>query len=170
MFTIQKVTSAQLDTLLSLSRKTFFDFFAHLNKPADMEAYASVAFTPEQILSELNNPNSGFYFAMLDGEIAGYLKINTGDAQAEFKGENSMEVSRIYVLAEHHGKHIGKKLLDFAVQKAKEQQQEFIWLGVWEDNHKAIGFYEHNGFVKFGSHDFVLGDDVQTDLLMKKEL
>jgi ribosomal protein S18 acetylase RimI-like enzyme len=41
------------------------------------------------------------------------------------------------------------------------------WLGVWEDNHRAIRFYEKNGFEKFDSHPFILGESKQTDLLMK---
>ncbi|CAN5524847.1 GNAT family N-acetyltransferase [soil metagenome] len=168
MFAIQKVTPADLDTLLTLSRDTFFHFFAPLNEPANMEAYAAKAFTPGRILAELTNPESEFYFALYDGEIAGYLKLNFGNAQTEFRDKNALEVERIYVLGEYHGKHIGSKLLNFAMQTGKSRQLQYIWLGVWEHNHKAIGFYEHYGFSIFSSHEFVLGDDQQTDLLMKK--
>lgn len=135
-----------------------------------MEAYASLAFTPEKMLSELTNPDSEFYFAMLDGDIAGYLKLNYNNAQIEFKDSNALEVERIYVSRQHHKKHIGKTLLDFAIDKAVENNFEYIWLGVWEHNHNAIGFYQHYGFEIIGSHEFMLGDDRQTDLLMKKIL
>jgi len=170
MPTIQKVQLSDADTLLALSKKTFFHFFAHLNTPANMEAYAAVTFKPEKIAAELSNLDSEFYFAMVDGEPAGYIKLNVGNAQNELKDANSLEVERIYVLEEYHGKRIGGDLLNFAIDTAKARQMDFIWLGVWEHNHKAIGFYEHNGFVKFSSHDFMLGDDRQTDIMMKKAL
>ncbi len=118
--------------------------------------------------SELTNPDSEFYFAMNEDDIAGYLKLNFNNAQTEFQDKNALEIERIYVSGEHHGKHIGRQMLDFAVDIAAKQF-DYVWLGVWEHNHKAIGFYEHHGFEIFSSHEFLLGDDRQTDLLMKKE-
>ena len=170
MVTIRKVETHELDTLLQYSKKTFYEFFAHLNDPVHFEAYAAVAFKPETMLSQLLNSDSEFYFAVIEDNIAGYIKLNTGNAQNEFKDNNSLELERIYVSGEHHGKSIGKQLLDFAEQRAIEQQKDFIWLGVWEHNHKARKFYERQGYELCGSHDFMLGDDRQTDLLMKKSL
>lgn len=133
-----------------------------------MEAYASAAFTSQKIQSELSNPNSHFYFAMLDGEIAGYLKLNYGLAQTEFQDQNTVEIERIYVLAEHHGKKIGHQFIDFALKDAADKNLQCVWLGVWEHNQKALSFYKKHGFEVFSSHEFVLGSDKQTDLLMKK--
>jgi hypothetical protein len=170
MVTIQKVGVADVDALLSFSKETFYEFFAHLNEPANMEAYSVVAFTTQNILDQLNNPDSEFYFAILDGEITGYLKLNFNNAQTEYKDKNALEVERIYVSGQHHGKKIGKHLLDFAINTARQKQFEYVWLGVWEDNQNALGFYRHNGFEVCGSHEFLLGDDRQTDLLMKKRI
>jgi ribosomal protein S18 acetylase RimI-like enzyme len=170
MVTIQKVETDELTVLLSYSKKTFYEFFAHLNDPAHFESYVSVAFAPEKMLSELVNPNSEFYFALADGEIAGYTKLNINDTQNEFKQENGLEVERIYVSGEHHGKHIGRQLLNFAVERGLALKKDFIWLGVWEHNHKALGFYRHHGFELCGSHDFMLGEDRQMDLLMRKPI
>ncbi|NOW94117.1 GNAT family N-acetyltransferase [Mucilaginibacter sp. SG564] len=167
---IQKATIADADTLLALSRKTFFDSFAHLNTPENMQAYASNAFTPKRVKAELNNPGSLFYFALLNGNIAGYIKINLDAAQTELQDGKALEVERIYVLAEYHGKKIGHELLNFAFQMAKDKYLQYVWLGVWEHNQKALSFYEKHGFKVFGSHPFMLGSDKQTDLLMKKEL
>jgi len=170
MITIQRVQISEADTLLAFSKKTFYEFFEHLNEPANMEAYSSIAFTPQRMLSELSHPNSNFYFAMLDGEVAGYLKLNYADAQTEFKDANALEVERIYVSGEHHGKRIGKQLMDFAINIARSKQFEYIWLGVWEHNDNALGFYKRYGFQVFSSHPFLLGEDLQTDLLMRKSL
>lgn len=169
-FRISRVIPEEVELLLDFSRTTFFDFFGPVNEPANMKAYASIAFTHEKMLSELTNPDSEFYFAIVDNEVAGYLKLNYNAAQTEFKDSNALEVERIYVSRQHHKKNIGKKLLDFATNKAMEKGFEYIWLGVWEHNHNAIGFYQHHGFKTIGSHEFMLGDDRQTDFLMKKML
>lgn len=168
MVTIRKVETKELDALVQFSRQTFYEFFAHLNDPLHFEAYTAVHFAPEKMLGELTNPDSAFYFALVGDEIAGYIKLNENDAQIEFKEEHGLELERIYVSGAHHGKKIGKLLLQFAIQTAIDKQKYFIWLGVWEHNLNAIGFYRHHGFDVCGSHDFILGDDRQTDLLMKR--
>ena len=156
--------------LLDFSKTTFFDFFGPLNDAANMEAYAAVAFTSQQVLMELIEPYSEFYFAKIGHVIVGYLKLNFNKAQTEFQDADALEIERIYVAREHHGKKIGQKLLDFAIDTAVKKQLKYIWLGVWEHNANALGFYRHNDFKVFSSHTFLLGDDRQTDLLMKKVL
>ncbi|MFI5159120.1 MAG: GNAT family N-acetyltransferase [Sphingobacteriales bacterium] len=170
MIQIQKVTPDEAAQLLAFSKKTFHHFFAPINNPVSIEAYSAKAFTLQKIKSELANPDSEFYFAMSDDDIAGYIKLNFGEAQTEFKDNNTAEIERIYVAEEHHGKHIGRQLLNFAAAKAESRHLHSIWLGVWEYNTKAIGFYEHHGFKIFSSHEFWLGDERQTDLLMRKTL
>lgn len=135
-----------------------------------MDAYASIAFTNQKILAELANPDSIFYFAMIGDEIAGYLKLNFNHAQTEFRETSAMEIERIYVSIDHFRKGVGQQLMDFALDIASEKQIQYVWLGVWEHNTNALGFYRHNGFEVFSSHPFTLGDDLQTDLLMKKVL
>jgi diamine N-acetyltransferase len=170
MIAIKKVEVAEVDALLIYSKKTFYDFFAHLNDPAHMEAYSVVAFTPECMTGQLTNTDSAFYFALDEDDIIGYIKLNFNDAQIEFKDKDALEIERIYVSRDYHGKGIGKQLLDFAIDIARRRQFTYVWLGVWEHNHKALGFYERNGFEHCGSHEFLLGDDRQTDLLMRKIL
>jgi len=168
--TIRQATIADTETLRVLSQETFYYFFGPLNDKANMDSYASTAFTTAKIEAELNDPDSQFYFALLDGQLTGYIKLNFGLAQTEFQDPHSLEVERIYVLAEYHSKKIGHQLLNFATQMAIDKGFQYIWLGVWEHNHKAISFYEKHGFKLFSSHPFMLGKDKQTDLLMKKEL
>jgi diamine N-acetyltransferase len=167
---IKIVRPSDVDTLLALARKTFYDAFEHLNNPDDFESYTSKAFTRQQLLSELENSDSEFYFALLGDEPVGYIKLNYRNAQAEYREPDGVEVGRIYVHADHQGKKIGNQLLDFAIDKAIKDGMKYIWLGVWEHNHAAQRFYERNGFAPCGSHHFWVGNDKQTDFLVKKKL
>ncbi|HEY4198742.1 MAG TPA: GNAT family N-acetyltransferase [Mucilaginibacter sp.] len=168
---IERVRPADVNELLELSYQTFYDaFFIPFNSAEDFEAYTSSAFNVEKLLSEINNPNSIFYFALVGDEKVGFIKLNYSSAQTELQDENAVEVERIYVLQTYQGKKIGNQLLDFAIAKAVEAKLQYIWLGVWEHNTDAQRFYDRAGFVKFGSHDFWVGNDKQTDFLVKKEL
>lgn len=86
------------------------------------------------------------------------------------KDDKALEIERIYVLSEYHGKRIGQLLYEKAMQIAKQSNADYIWLGVWEENPRAISFYKKNGFVEFDKHIFKLGDDEQTDIMMKLQL
>ena len=132
-----------------------------------MAAYLDKAFSEEQLHKELSNPESEFYFAKDGQEVLGYLKINVGSAQTECKEENSLEVERIYVSKDFQGKKIGQLLFQKGMELARQKHMDFVWLGVWEKNTKAIRFYEKNGFKAFDSHSFMLGSDEQTDILMR---
>ncbi|MNE89030.1 Protease synthase and sporulation negative regulatory protein PAI 1 [compost metagenome] len=79
-------------------------------------------------------------------------------------------MERIYVLQEFLGKKVGQLLIDKALEVAALQNVKFVWLGVWEENYRAIRFYEKNGFIIFDKHIFRLGNDEQTDLMMRREV
>ena len=155
-----------IDVLVSLSRKTFYDSFHHLNKPENMSAYMDKAFTAEKLTSELQNQNSQFYFLKENDEIIGYIKVNFRDAQNEFKGDTSMEIERIYISDGYQSNGYGTQLLASVKEIAAASGVNYIWLGVWEKNPAAIRFYERNGFGVFSSHEFQMGDEVQIDKLM----
>ena len=163
---IIKTHADDIDVLLALSRKTFYESFNHLNTSENMEAYMNMAFTRQRLLSELNNENSEFYFAKDGEEIVGYLKLNKKDAQTEFKGDSSIEIERIYIDSNFQGKGYGTLFLDKVREIAISGGNTYIWLGVWEKNPDAIRFYERNGFDVFSSHEFQMGDEVQIDKLM----
>lgn len=156
--------------LQQIGRKTFYETFAPVNSEENMSQYLEEKFSPSKLANELSNPLSAFYFALLKGEPIGYLKINFGNAQTELKDANSLEIERIYVLQEYHGRKVGQLLYEKAMEVAIQQKVDYVWLGVWEENKRAIGFYSKNGFVAFDRHIFKLGDDEQTDIMMKKSL
>ena len=167
---IRKINIEDLETLRNLSIQTFKETFEEVNTEEDMQKYLDENLSIEKLKTELENPNSEFYFAENNNEILGYLKLNFKDAQTEKLEENHFEIERIYVLKAFLGQKIGQILFDKAIEIGREKNLEYVWLGVWEENHRAIRFYEKNGFEIFGKHDFVLGEDVQTDLLMKLNL
>ncbi len=164
---IVKVTVDELHELQKISKATFIETFEAVNSTENMTQYLEESLSLKQLTLELKNENSNFYFAKFECEIIGYMKLNIGDAQTELKQENSLEIERIYVLKSFHGHKVGQMLFNEILELAKKNKFDFIWLGVWEENPRAIRFYEKNGFVVFDKHIFKLGEDEQTDLMMK---
>lgn len=167
---IQKVTLSNIAQLQKIGRQTFIETFSEENSEENMKNYLEEGFSIEKLTNEINNKNSEFYFATFNNEIIGYLKLNFGDSQTELKDHKALEIERIYVSKEFHGKKVGQFLYDKAIQIAKQKNAEYVWLGVWEENLRAISFYKKNGFVEFDQHIFKLGNDEQTDIMMKLKL
>ncbi|MBG6062608.1 ribosomal protein S18 acetylase RimI-like enzyme [Flavobacterium sp. CG_9.1] len=167
---IQKATLNDLEILQKLSIQTFTETFAAVNTPDNITNYINDSFNTQQLTTELSNTNSMFYLAYSNRVAVGYLKINFGDAQTETHDQNALKVHRIYVLQTFHGKNIGQLLLNQAKKIAENNGVASIWLGVWEENYRALQFYAKNGFVVFDQHVFTLGNDKQTDLLMQLRL
>jgi ribosomal protein S18 acetylase RimI-like enzyme len=138
------------------------------NSEEDMRKYLDENVSTEKIRTELNNPESSFFIAWQGETPAGYIKLNTGNAQTVMQDERALEIERIYVKAEYQGKKLGQMLYEKALEIAQTEKKPYIWLGVWEENPRAINFYKRNGFVTFDKHIFMLGNDEQTDIMMKK--
>jgi diamine N-acetyltransferase len=167
---IQKVSPDAVDALRDISIRTFVETFAALNTEENMRKYLTASFSREKLAAELQDVNADFYFATVDNRVVGYLKLNAGPSQTELRDDTAIEIERIYVLKAFHGKKVGQLLYEKALEAARQAQAAYIWLGVWEENQRAIQFYKKNGFVVFDQHIFRLGDDEQTDIMMKLRL
>lgn len=165
-----RIGMADLEDLKLIGKKTFVESFSWGNATENMQMYLDKAFADQQLLNEINDPGSAFYFARVNDIPIGYIKINSGNAQTEIRDMNGMEIERIYVLGEFQGMKVGQLLFEHVVKIAKARNLEYIWLGVWEKNPKAIKFYERNGFKQFATHVFKVGNDEQTDVMMKLDL
>lgn len=167
---IEPVQAGEIEELQKIGRKTFSETFSAENSEEDMLKYLEEGFSPEKLKLELNDKNSEFYFAWIDNKVVGYLKVNSGPSQTEIRDENTLEIERIYVLKEFHGKKVGQQLYEKAMEIATSKAVDYVWLGVWEKNPRAIRFYEKNGFEAFDKHVFKLGEDEQTDIMMKRQM
>jgi ribosomal protein S18 acetylase RimI-like enzyme len=156
--------------LQEIGQQTFFETFEAGNTEENMKNYLEEGFSLNKLTTELENKNSEFYFAELDNHVIGYLKLNFGESQTELKEIAALEIERIYVLKDFHGKRVGQLLYEKAISIAKQKNVDYVWLGVWEENLRAINFYKKNGFVEFDKHIFRLGNDEQTDIMMKLKL
>jgi ribosomal protein S18 acetylase RimI-like enzyme len=167
---IVRVTLNNIEQLQKIGRQTFSETFSASNTEENMKKYLEEGFSLGKLTADLNNKNVEFYFASHNNDVIGYLKLNFGQSQTELKDDKALEIERIYVLREFHGKNVGQLLYDKAIQVAIQSNTDYVWLGVWEENSRAINFYKKNGFIEFDKHIFKLGNDEQTDIMMKLQL
>lgn len=169
---IRQGTPEDAKLLTDLAYTTFWDAFAHhpKNAPDDLAYYMRQAFNLEQITAELKDDKNIFLIAEIESETAGYAKIILDNIEPGITAEQPIELSRLYSHQKFLGQGVGQTLMDACFDRAREENRDVMWLGVWEFNPRAQRFYEKNGFRFVGHHTFQLGADPQTDLLMQREL
>lgn len=166
---IRKATLEDAAALAALGAKTFYDTFRPYNSEADMQAYIGKTYTPEAVRRNLQDP-AVCYFLALDGETpVGYTKLIRDAVHEQLPGRN-IELEKIYVLHAYFDRKVGLALMQDAISFAKEEGFDTLFLGVWQENTRAIAFYEKAGFEVFATRTFNLGQQVCNDFIMKLDL
>lgn len=124
-FKIKKVTLDDIDQLQKIGRQTFYETFSAGNTEENMTKYLNEGFSIDKLTIELNDKNAEFYFATFNNTIIGYLKLNFGQSQTELQDDKGLEIERIYVLKDFHGKSVGQLLYDKAIEVAKQKNSIF---------------------------------------------
>ena len=167
---IKEATTADAGLIADLSRQTFYDSFAADNTPENMDQFMNEQFTREKLMEEVGTAGNIFLLAYVGDEVLGYVRLRETTNPLLIVNGPAIEIARIYAVQHGIGKGIGSALMKRCIEIARQKNARVIWLGVWENNQKAISFYTKWGFEKFSEHVFMLGNDAQTDWLMKKIL
>jgi len=162
-----RIAGLQDATMLAgLGRRSFFEAFGEFNQPEDMEAYLEKAFNTSIILEQLNNPACIFIVAEIDNVPVGYAKLIRNSSTPQLDNYKCIQLERIYALKDYIGKKIGKSLMEKCFSVAGQETFEKIWLGVWQQNTRAIDFYKKWNFEIIGTKQFVIGNEVNDDYVM----
>jgi ribosomal protein S18 acetylase RimI-like enzyme len=167
---IKQAAKKDAALIADISRQTFYESFAAYNTQADMDKFMNLQFTRQKLIQEVGAAGNVFLLAFIDNEVVGYVRLHEGSTNLLPRNVPAIEIARIYAIQKSIGKGVGSALMQRCLQLAQERGKQIIWLGVWEKNQRAIDFYTRWGFERFGEHEFVLGDDVQIDWLMKRSV
>ena len=167
---IRPANESDAELIADLSRQTFYESFAGDNTKENMDKFMNEQFTREKLINEVKQPWHFFFLAYISNEVVGYVKLREGLVPAQLDTRSSLEIARIYSVQHMIGKGVGKKLMQTCHDIARQKGKTILWLGVWQQNQRAIDFYTSWGFEIFGEQEFILGNDVQTDWLMKKDI
>ncbi|RYY62500.1 MAG: GNAT family N-acetyltransferase [Chitinophagaceae bacterium] len=170
MIHVKKAGPPEAALIADLSRSTFHDTFAPVNTKENMDKFMREKFSSQMLIDEVSEPGNHFFIAWEGTTPVGYSRVRENNNPPGLEGRETIEIARIYAIREAIGKGVGKELMQAAIDLGRSLGKEVVWLGVWEHNLPAIAFYEKWGFERFSDHEFILGDDVQTDWLLRRNL
>ena len=170
MFEVRAAQPSDAGKLAEFSERTFRETFARDNSPEDMALYVAETFSEEKQRHEISDPTRRVVVAIAAGEVIGYYHLRVGSPDPSITGPKPIELMRLYVDARWHGKQVGHRLLQEAIDKSRHEGFRTFWLGVWEKNWRAQAFYKKWGFIEVGAHGFQLGNDPQRDLVYSRSI
>lgn len=162
--------AADATRLAGFARAIFDQTFGSYNDPADMGTYMREAFGEAQQARELADSAIVTLLAEVRGELAGYAQLSSRREPPASSGADPVELMRFYVGSAWHGRGIAQALMRAVVEEGRRIGGQTLWLCVWGDNARAVGFYRKCGFEETGTAPFQLGEDLQTDLVMARPL
>ncbi|KUJ24305.1 acyl-CoA N-acyltransferase [Mollisia scopiformis] len=157
-----------------LGSTVFRTTFGYSMPPSDLETYLQTSYSASSITCDLLNPTITVLVAtspISPYPIVGFSQLNRSSSEPCIADSpKPVELQRLYVDTSFHGGGVGKGLVGEVERIAKEEGYRTLWLGVWEENFKAQGFYGRLGFERCGIHSFKMGECVQWDLILKKAI
>lgn len=153
-----------------IGRDTFIETFGHLYPPHDLRAYLDEAFAIETIRSEIRDPEIEIRMAFAGRRVVAYTKIGPCKLPIDTGDKPTLELHRIYVYRVQQGVGVGRILLNWAIERARQRGAEQLFLGVFSKNERAIAVYENRGFEKVGEYKFPVGGTLDDEIIMRLDL
>jgi diamine N-acetyltransferase len=168
--TLRHPDAGDTDRLVEFAARIYYETFASVNTPENMQAYLQSAFTAEQFKEEMADPGAVFLLAESGGHLCGYAKLLSGMPPECVTGENPIELVRLYIDSSWHGSGLASIMMEACLAEARQRGFKTMYLGVWEKNFRAQRFYRKWAFEHIGEHVFQMGDDPQIDWWMTRPL
>jgi diamine N-acetyltransferase len=175
---IRQADLADAAPLAAFAEHSFCATYAADNDPNNMRMHVEQRFGVAQQAAELRNPEMISLVAQRDNAMLGFAQIRRcvapenviSHVQSELPANSPstvIELHRFYVDQSAHGTGLAQRLMQAALQSALSQWAgQFLWLSVWEQNPRAIAFYQKLGFVDVGTGFYIVGKDRQVDRIM----
>ncbi|MDH5583212.1 MAG: GNAT family N-acetyltransferase [Gammaproteobacteria bacterium] len=166
MTVIRRAQASDASALANLAERTFRATFSAQNTATDIDLYCTSTFGTKIQGREIQDPNYVTLLAEVDNALSAYAQVRLRSPQPCVLAERPSELLRLYVSGEYLGQGLAHELMPEILATAANNEADVIWLGVWEENPRAIAFYRKYGFEVVGAHDFRLGEEIQRDLIM----
>lgn len=169
MTTVRKATVGDSKSLADIAESTFRATFGADNSAEDMNLHCQRNFGEESQRREILDQSMVTLLCEDDGLLAGFAQLCWKETPGCLSTARSPgEIRRIYVLESFHGRGVAQALMIASIEEIEMRGSDVVWLGVWENNPRAIAFYKKLNFVESGEHEFYLGSDLQRDIIMAR--
>lgn len=166
----RRASEQDAKALAAFAEKTFRDTYTQFNTPENMQSHCEKSFSERIQLAEIRDPSRESWLAEIDGQLVSFAQIILEAPCPSMSDAEGIEILRFYVDSSHHGKGLAYDMMQQLVDRSAELGADVLWLGVWNENPRAVAFYKKCSFAHVADKTFKLGAEVQTDFVMCRNL
>jgi diamine N-acetyltransferase len=167
---VRKADGQDAELLVELGKHSFYEAFAGQTAPEDMALYLKTTFPLDEIKAQLNNQQSLYLIIGIQDDPMGYAYLYPTRPPGCIKDPKAIQLIRFYLLKKYYGIGVGNMLMQSCLDQSNVGGYRTVWLSSWELNDRANAFYKKWQFKAVGRQEYVVGNDVQNDLILSRKL
>jgi ribosomal protein S18 acetylase RimI-like enzyme len=168
------IEEARLHDALEISRVAEETFALACPNESDMDEikeYCEKNLNSSYFQELICNQNYYIICAFVNNELAGFVVLEFGSICADIQAlTKPAQLQKFYVRMKFHGTKVAENLMKEAKNICSKKKYTDIWLSVFSDNERAIGFYSKFDFFAVGTTKFAMGNETHLDKLMVARL
>ncbi|MEY2685809.1 MAG: Protease synthase and sporulation negative regulatory protein 1 [Pseudomonadota bacterium] len=168
--TFRSATVLDAEPVAALAIQVFLDTYATEGVRPDLADEVFSAYGPDQFEQRLQEPGRTLVLATQGAGIVGFAEVLVADVPSPVAGCLGAELVRLYVQPRAQGRGLGRALMAHAEARARKAGASGLWLTAWEHNTRALGFYDHLGYVDVGPTAFVIQARSYVNRVLHKRL
>lgn len=164
----RRATLDDADAVAALAAMLIRQAYEDLIPGVGIEAYIAQAFSTARVKSDLADETIVTLLAEDEdtGNAVALTQLRSTQVPVPSPIDANVELWRFYLERSWHGSGLAQRFMHEAGQAAAAMDAHGVWLSVWEDNPRAIRFYEKVGFMQVGFHEFPVGETAYRDAVM----
>jgi len=163
---VRKAFPRDVDLLIQLGKRCFYEAFNEVTAPDDMQAYLKTTFQKAAIETQLMDERSLIFIAEVGADAAGYVYCQPAAPPPCVREKAAIKLERLYLRKRYYGRAVGDALMQVSIANSRSRGYQSIWLSSWELNDRANAFYKKWGFKAVGKQIFTVGSDIQNDFIL----
>ncbi|MDO9479449.1 MAG: GNAT family N-acetyltransferase [Hydrogenophaga sp.] len=167
---LRQATPDDAVTIAALSVQVFLDTYATEGIRPDLAREAFSHYSAQAFATRLAEPDRVFLLCEHATGLLGFAELLLRPLPAPAQPTVGAELVRLYVQPQAQGIGIGRGLLQAAESAAADRGLLHLWLTVWEDNHRARGFYEAVGYTDIGATSYTFQGNTYGNRIFAKAL
>ena len=141
MIQIVPATTSHIKAIQEVSALAWPEAFKDILSASQIAYMMEWMYSDASLREQMEEKNNHYYLVTADDQNVGYLSI-----EHNCENKEKTKIHKLYILPDQQKKGIGRMLIDFALERAREAGDSAIYLNVNKYNENAISFYHRTGF------------------------
>ena len=155
--TLRPAEPEDASSLAALSVEVWLGTYLRRGISGFFADYVFAELTPQRMGQHLARDTETFLVSQNSEGIDGFIRLSQGARPPTGQG-SALEITTLYVQPRHHGRGLGRALLQAGLDQARAMDAPHPWLTTNAENTPAIAFYQRQGFAITGRTHFRIGD------------